>query len=202
MRPEQHRTATQPFARLYEPPTHRLPASPNRPCRSGGSAIRLSAAERLRFHVILSARRSSTIPQFDDKFDDYELWYVGQPTQHSRLVTLYTIVASARFMVARICGRAKGKKIGESGLCANRLPQNQNKPAAPHRAIRSFANRSYVGKLTQLIYRPIRKVAVACPKLAERRAAVSFVWFLRKVAVGTRLCRLTSKISCASSDAR
>jgi hypothetical protein len=167
----------------------------------GGSAIRLSAAERLRFHVILSARRSSTIPQFDDKFHDYELWYVGQPTQHSRFGNAIHNVGSARVMVARIRGRAKGKKIGESGLCANRLPQNQ-KPAAPHREIRSFANRSYVGKLTQLIYRPIRKVAVACPKLAERRAAVSFVWFLRKVAVGTRLCRLTSKISCASSDAR
>jgi hypothetical protein len=81
----------------------------------GGSAIRLSAAERLRFHVILSARRSSTIPQFDDKFHDYELWYVGQPTQHSRLVTLYTMLALRGSWWPGSAGEQKERKSASPG---------------------------------------------------------------------------------------
>ena|SRR5215469_4368818 len=127
MRPEQHRTATQPFARLYEPPTHRLPASPNRPCRSGGSAIRLSAAERLRFHVILSARRSSTIPQFDDKFHDYELWYVGQPTQYSRLVTLYTMLALRGSWWPGSAGEQKERKSTSPGCARTGYLKTKNR---------------------------------------------------------------------------
>src|SRR5262249_10448066 len=124
--PYRHATVRE-TVRTPGPLNHRLPASPNRPCRSRrerNSSLSRRAPE-ISCHLV--SPRSSTIPQFDDKFHDYELWYVGQPAQHSRLVTLYTMLALRGSWWPGSAGEQKERKSASPGCARTGYLKTKNR---------------------------------------------------------------------------